>query len=100
MLSRKAASLLSLARRAGKLQSGEDTVLMSIKDGVCHLVIIAGDAADNTVGKITSRAQTAGVDVVRASTREELSNAVGLYNRTVFAVSDKGFADGIKKELK
>jgi ribosomal protein L7Ae-like RNA K-turn-binding protein len=99
MLSRRAVSLLSLARRAGKLQSGEDTVLMLIRDGVCHLVIIAGDAADNTVSKITSRAKTANVEVVSASTREELSSAVGLYNRAVFAVTDKGFADGIKKEL-
>jgi ribosomal protein L7Ae-like RNA K-turn-binding protein len=99
MLSRRTVSMLSLARRAGKLISGEDTVLMAIRDGICSLVIIAGDAADNTVSKITSRAKTAGVDVVRASSREELSQATGLYNRTVFAVTDKSFADGIKGEL-
>ncbi len=99
MISRKAASMLSLAKRAGKLISGEDTVIMSIRDRACCLVIIAEDAAENTKNKILSRAGTADVDCIVKGMREELSSSAGLYNRTVFAVTDSGFAKAIKAEL-
>jgi ribosomal protein L7Ae-like RNA K-turn-binding protein len=99
MISRKAASMLSLARRAGKLISGEDTVLMALKDGLCHLIIITEDAADNTKKKIKSRAEGQAVRCVVTATRDELSAAVGMYNRAVFAVTDKGFAEKIEAEL-
>jgi ribosomal protein L7Ae-like RNA K-turn-binding protein len=99
MISRRAASMLSLARRAGKLISGEDTVLMAVRDGLCALVIITEDAAENTKKKIMSRAESQAVRCVVTATREELSSAVGMYNRAVFAVTDKGFADKIAAEL-
>lgn len=91
--------MLSLAKRAGKLISGEDTVLMSIRDGRCFLVIIAQDASDNTKNKILSRAKSAGVDIETAGTREEISAPAGLYNRAVIAITDEIFAQKIKTEL-
>lgn len=44
----KAFSHLGMAMRAGKLVTGDDTVLKSIRQGKAHLVIVAGDASDNT----------------------------------------------------
>lgn len=91
--------MLSLARRAGKLISGEDTVLMSLRDKTCALVIIAADASENTKKKISARAAGSNVECIVTASRQELSSAVGLYNRAVFAVTDSGFAQKIKTEL-
>lgn len=99
MISRKAASMLSLARRAGRLITGEDTVIMSIKAKGCMLVIIAEDASENTKKKITSRCASSGVPYLIKGEREELGRAVGMYNRTVFAVTDSTFAQKIETEL-
>lgn len=91
--------MLSLAKRAGRLISGEDTVLMTLKDGGCYLIIIASDASDNTKKKIMQRAAGANVKCLVMCNRQELSSAVGMYNRAVFAVTDRAFADKIEKEL-
>ncbi len=91
--------MLSLAKRAGRLISGEDTVLMTLKDGGCYLIIIASDASDNTKKKIMQRAAGANVKCLVMCNRQELSSAVGMYNRAVFAVTDRVFADKIEKEL-
>lgn len=91
--------MLSLARRAGKLISGEDTVLMSLRDRTCALVIIAEDASDNTKKKVLSRAGSQHIECLVTGSRQELSSAVGMYNRTVFAVMDSTFAQKIKTEL-
>lgn len=91
--------MLSLAKRAGKLISGEDTVLMTLKDGGCYLVIIASDASENTKKKILNRAAGANVHCLVMCDRQELSNAVGMYNRAVFAITDRAFADKIETEL-
>ena len=91
--------MLSLARRAGKLISGEDTVTMAIRDGMCALVIIAEDASDNTTKKLIGRAEGKRTEYLVTGLRDELSAAVGMYNRTVFAVTDSTFAKKIKTEL-
>ncbi len=91
--------MLSLAKRAGKLISGEDTVLMYIRDNSCFLVIIAEDAAENTKKKILARTENRNVECIVKGLRDELSGSVGLYNRTVLGVTDKGFAQKIKAEL-
>ena len=44
----RALSLLGLATKAGKCQSGEFMTEQAIKGGSAHLVIIAKDASDNT----------------------------------------------------
>ncbi len=91
--------MLSLARRAGKLISGEDTVSAALKGKKCSLVIIACDASDNTKKRITARAENNGIECIVTSSREELSNAAGLYNRAVFALTDRSFAQNVKAAL-
>ena len=45
--------MLGLCQRSGKLQSGTDTVIRSIRSGACRLALIDGGATANTVKKIT-----------------------------------------------
>lgn len=47
-MANKALSRLGLATRAGKLISGEEIVLKAIRSGEAKLVLLAGDASDNT----------------------------------------------------
>lgn len=44
----KVLNLLGMAKRAGKLVSGEDLSLKEIRNGTAKLVIVAVDASENT----------------------------------------------------
>ena len=44
----KIVSMIGLAKRAGKLVSGEFSTEQAVKKGLVRLVIVAGDASDNT----------------------------------------------------
>lgn len=99
-LNRTMVSLLSLCQRAGKLISGEDSVLAYIQSGEAELVIIAEDASENTRYKFLNKTQYYKKNAVVVGNREELSQAIGKFNRTVFAIVDKNFAERIFKELK
>lgn len=47
----KALSMISLATKAGKVASGEFCTEKEVKSGRAYLVIVAGDASDNTKKK-------------------------------------------------
>ena len=49
MKQNKTLSMLGLARRAGKVVSGEFSVEKAVKSGKAYLVIVAEDASDNTI---------------------------------------------------
>jgi ribosomal protein L7Ae-like RNA K-turn-binding protein len=94
-LDRRTKSMLSLCQRAGKLVTGDDTVLAGIKNGSAFLVLIAADASDNTIKKFTDKCSYYEVPFKVVSDKEELGNCIGKYNRAVFAVTDEGFAKQI-----
>jgi ribosomal protein L7Ae-like RNA K-turn-binding protein len=87
--------MLSLCQRAGKLITGDDTVLAAVKSGTAVLVIIAADASDNTRKKFSDKCSFYDVEYKIVSDRAELCACIGKYNRTVFAVTDEGFAKQI-----
>jgi ribosomal protein L7Ae-like RNA K-turn-binding protein len=89
----KVLSRLGLATRAGKLISGEEIVLKAIRSGEAKLVLLAGDASDNTAKKIKDKCSSYGVPLLIGFTRFELGSAVGKPERVMFAVTDRGFAD-------
>jgi len=82
--------------RAGKLASGEEIVLKAIRSGDAKLVLLAGDASDNTKKKVSDKCESYGVELLIGYTRFELGGAVGKPERVLFAVTDKGFADMIR----
>ena len=53
----KVLALMGLCARAGKLQSGELPAEKSIKKGTAQLLVIAGDASDNTKKKFKNMAE-------------------------------------------
>lgn len=96
-MNNKAYFMLSLCTKAGKLSSGSETVEKSVQNGEAQLLIIAGDASENTKKKFKNKAMFYNVDYIIVSSKEELSHYTGKYNQAVFAVRDKGFAESIKK---
>ena len=85
--------LLGLAQKAGKLSSGEEMVLASVKSGKAMLVILAGDASDNTKKLFYDKCSFYGVPVKEYGSKAELGWAIGRAERSSIAVEDKGFAE-------
>ena len=94
-MNEKLLSFLGLAQRSGNVVSGEDTCERLIKSKKVSLVLIAGDASDNTQKKFKDMTNSRNIRCVALSNRDELSNAIGKINRTVYAIKDHGFADRI-----
>lgn len=95
----KALSAMGLARRAGKLNWGYDTVVDAMKNGSCCLAIIAGNLSDKTKKNVRFEAERCGVPCIETTfTMEEISAAIGKKSG-VIAICDGGFAKKLKQEL-
>ncbi len=92
-------SLLGLAVRSGNLVSGEFAVEKAVKSGKAELVIVSGDASDNTVKLFDNMCRFYEVPMFRYGTKEELGHAMGKEVRASLAITEEGFAKSIKKQL-
>lgn len=88
---------LGLAMRAGKVVSGEDQVLHTVRTGKAELVLLSLDAGENTKKKMMDKCGTYQVPILQYGTREELGKAIGKPVRVIVAVTDAGFARSIQK---
>lgn len=91
--------LLGLARRAGKLVSGDEGVLAAVRSGKARLVIIAGDASPGAVKKYTDKCRHYGVTMVQTADRQQLGRSIGKPERVAIALLDEGFAHLVRKAL-
>lgn len=91
-------NLLGLASRARCLASGE-TLLKMIASKQVYLVLIARDASQNSLKKITNKCQYYQVDYFIVDTTDVLSKAIGKNNRVAVGITEQGFANKIKKEI-
>ncbi|MCD7779023.1 MAG: ribosomal L7Ae/L30e/S12e/Gadd45 family protein [Clostridiales bacterium] len=91
--------MLSLSMKAGKLVTGEQSVEIAVKKGSVYLMIVPADASENTKNKFINKGKYYNIPVLIFGSREELSHAVGKFNRTVFAVTDEGLARRIYEDL-
>ncbi len=95
----KVQSLLGLARRAGKLEIGDESCLKAVRSGRAQLVIVAGDASAGTLKKYQDKCSHYQVPYVQAGSRYEIGQAIGRAEQVVVAVNDQGFAKGIRDGL-
>ena len=95
----KTLSMISLATKAGKAQSGEFLTEKEVKEGRAHLVIIAGDASANTKKKFQNMCEFYEVPIYFYGDKDTLGHAMGKEFRASLAVTDPGFAKGIMKHL-
>ena len=92
--------LLGLARRAGKLEIGDEAVKGSCGRNLAKLLLIASDASERTRATFESIAEGSELPCVTVSeTREEIGNALGKRPSAIVAVCDSGFSAAIVKKL-
>ena len=95
----KAAAMLSLAQKAGRIAGGAFAAEKAIRGGDACLVILAADASDNTRKKYVNMAAWHHVPLQVFLDREELGRRIGKAERSVLAVTDPHFAEAIQKQL-
>lgn len=95
----KAMGLLGLAKKAGRVSSGESACKEAVRFGSSHLIILAQDASANTTKNITDSCKYYEVPYVTLGTKESLGAAIGNAYNAVVSVNDDGFAAGILKHI-
>lgn len=93
----KVISLLGIARRAGKVFTGESQVEALLKKGKGSLLVIAEDSP-GAYSKFKPWAEDLKIPVIRTGCKQELGLAVGQSPRSIILIDDKGFAEAILKE--
>lgn len=95
----KVLPLLGLARRAGKLEAGFDVCVSAAREKKACLLLAAWDVSDKTFKNLCYEAERAGIAAVRIETQmAETGKACGV-RAGVLAVTDRGFANAILKEM-
>lgn len=96
----KVLSLLGLAKRAGKVVSGEFSTEKAVKSGNAKVVIVAEDSSLNTHKMFSNMCSFYKVPIFTYSDKETLGHAIGGMYRACAAVTDAGFARTITEHLR
>lgn len=93
-------SLLGLAKKAGRLEAGEEPVGAAARARDARLILLASDAAENTARRAKHFADAGVCLCVNVpATKDELGRAVGRSSCAMLAITDIGFAEAVAKKL-
>ena len=96
----KALNYLSLARKGGMAELGEEPVGAITRTGKGYLVVVAGDASDHTWRRAKSFVAGTSQQCVRLKcTKEELGFVVGRTSLAIAAITDAPLALALVKSL-
>ena len=95
----KVLSLLGLAKRAGKVVSGEFSTEAAVKSAKAYQVVVSEEASANTKKKFQNMCTYYEVPIYFYGNKEELGRCIGQEFRASLAVTDPGFVDAIRKQL-
>ena len=96
----KALNYLSLARKAGKLELGEEPVGAAARAQKARLVLVAKDASDHTWRRAKSFVAGTNQECIRLPyTKDELGAAVGRQELAIGALTDPAMALAFCKSL-
>lgn len=96
---KKILNLLGLATKAGKIASGEYMTEKAVKSGKASLVLVSGEASDNTRKMFLNMCTYYEVPIYVFGDKEELGHAMGKEMRASLAVLDEGFSKALVKQL-
>ena len=92
--------LIGLCKKAGRLEVGEEPVGSACRARDCRLLLIADDAADNTVRRAAHFAQAGNCLTLRLPfSRDDLGRPVGRTSCALAAITDIGFASALAGRL-
>ncbi len=97
---KKVLGTLGLAMKAGHIVSGEFMTEKAVREGRAELVIVAEDASANTKKKFSDSCRFHHAAYAEFGDKDRLGNAIGKEFRASLAITDKGFAALIGKNLK
>jgi ribosomal protein L7Ae-like RNA K-turn-binding protein len=93
-------SLIGLAKKAGRLETGEEPVGAAARARDARLILLAEDAADNTARRAAHFAEAGACLLTKIpATKDDLGSAVGRTSCAMLAVTDIGFAEAIAAKL-
>ena len=95
----KAYGMIGMARKAGKVASGEFAIEKAVKTGKAALVIVSEAASENTKKKFRNMCAYYQVPIYFFGEKEELGHAIGKEFRASLAVLDDGLAKAIEKNI-
>ncbi|MDO4812425.1 MAG: 50S ribosomal protein L7 [Eubacteriales bacterium] len=96
----KILNLLGLAKKAGKLEVGEEPTGAAARAKDARLLLIASDAADNSFRRLRHFADAGACLYAKLPcTKDELGRAVGRTSCAMVAVTDIGFAEAVAGKL-
>ena len=95
----KALSMLGIAAKARGVVSGAFQTERTVKAGGAYLVIVAGDASENTKKKFRDMCEFYKTEIVFYSDGDSLGQAIGREYRVMLALTDEGLAKAVKKKL-
>ena len=96
----KVLNYLSLARKAGFAELGEEPVGAATRAGKAVLVVVASDAGDHTWRRAKSFVSGTNQQLVRLPyTKDEMGFAIGRTSLAIAAVTDAGIAKSLVEAL-
>lgn len=96
-MDKKILSMLGIAKKAGKVASGEFLCEESIRNGKAKVVIVSEEASDNTKKRFRDKTTYYQVPLYERFSMEALGKAIGSETRAVISVNDAGIARTIIK---
>ena len=92
--------LLGLAKKAGRLEIGEEPVGAAARARQARLLLVASDAADNTCRRVTHFSESGKIPwLTLPYTKSELGFQLGRGMVAIIALTDAGFAAAITDKL-
>jgi len=89
----KALNYLSIARKGGMVELGEEPVGAAARALKAHLILVAGDASDHTWRRAKSFAAGTDQQCIRLDvTKEEMGFAIGRTSLAIAAITDAPLA--------
>ncbi len=92
-------SLISIAKKAGRVASGEFQTEAAVKSGKAELVILSEEASENTKKKFRNMCEYYEVPCSVYAGKEALGAAIGCAQRSSLAILDPGFAASLRGKL-
>lgn len=103
VLEQKIYALLGFSQKAGKMVSGDDTVVLAMGKGKIKLLIIAEDLSENSWKKFQQKTRNfkkkngEAVEIIKFGTKETLGGAIGKSPRGILGIADEGFGKALNK---
>lgn len=96
----KVLAMLSIAAKSGSVLSGEFSTEKAVKEGKAYLVIVAGDASDNTKKMFENMTEFYEIPMYVYSDKVTLGHYIGKEFRASLAIVNEGLARSIEDKLK